>query len=77
MSHMFDYCPKKGKFLYTVYEPCLSDLLLSIIKAAIGSNYTASSLQLKRDLSLQGRVLLSKAEGISRPVYDCLSLDLP
>ncbi len=29
-----------------VYEPCLSDLLLSIIKAAIGSNYTASSLQM-------------------------------
>ncbi len=28
-----------------VYEPRLSDLLLSINKAAIGSNYTASSLQ--------------------------------
>ncbi len=35
------------------------------------------NMWLKRDLSLQGRVLLSKAEGISGSVYVCLSLDLP
>ena len=32
---------------------------------------------LQRDLSIQGRVLLSKAEGISRSVYVSLSLDFP
>ncbi len=35
------------------------------------------NMWLQRDLSLQGRVLLSKAEGISRSVYVCLSLELP
>ncbi len=35
------------------------------------------NMWLQRDLSLQGRVLLSKAEGISRSGYVCLSLDLP
>lgn len=32
---------------------------------------------LQRHLSIQGRVLLSKAEGISRSVYVSLSLDIP
>ncbi len=35
------------------------------------------NMWLQRDLSLQGRVLLSKREGISRSGYVCLSLDLP
>ncbi len=35
------------------------------------------NMWLQRDLSLQARVLLSKAGGISRSVYVCLSLDLP
>ena len=35
------------------------------------------NLWLLRDLSLNGRVLLSKAEGISRSVYVSLSLDMP
>ncbi len=35
------------------------------------------NMWLQRDLPLQGRVFLSKAEGISRSVYVCLSLDLP
>lgn len=35
------------------------------------------NLWLLRDISLYGRVLLSKAEGLSRSVYVSLSLDLP
>ncbi len=35
------------------------------------------NMWLKRDLSLNGRVLLSKAEGISRSVYVSLSLEMP
>ena len=35
------------------------------------------NLWLMRDISLYGRVLLSKAEGLSRLVYVSLSLDLP
>ena len=35
------------------------------------------NMWLMRDLSLSGRVLLSKAEGISRSVYMSLSLEMP
>ncbi len=35
------------------------------------------NLWLMRDISIFGRVLLSKAEGISRSVYTSLSLDVP
>lgn len=35
------------------------------------------NMWLMRDLSLNGRVLLSKAEGISRSVYTSLSLEMP
>ncbi len=30
-----------------------------------------------RDLSLKGRILLSKAEGLSRLVYTAFALDVP
>ncbi len=35
------------------------------------------NLWLMRDISIFGRVLLSKAEGISRSVYTSLSLEVP
>jgi len=35
------------------------------------------NLWLMRDLSLNGRILLSKAEGISRSVYISMSADVP
>lgn len=43
----------------------------------INKTKTRFNIWLQRDLSLNGRVLLSKAEGISRSVYVSLALDMP
>lgn len=46
-------------------------------KTIIDKTKTRFNIWLQRDLSLNGRVLLSKAEGISRSVYVSLALDMP
>jgi len=71
--------PVKEKFTYLgmIIEKNQSLRNISNFDPIIEQITTKFNMWLMRDLSLNGRILLSKAEGISRAVYTSLSLEMP
>ncbi len=75
----FHNIPIKNQVTYLGVVICKDEYLRNDLNFSpiISKTNKRFNMWLQRDLSIQGQVLLSKAEGISRSVYTSLSLDIP